>query len=245
MSSVWSSLTALAAIGSALCWAGTAPSAHGREQVSSGQPKPTINVVVFKTSDGGMLEGDLYGSGPRGVVLAHGGRFNKESWSSQAQELARAGFRVLAINFRGYGKSQGPGQADIFSAPLHLDVLAAAEYLRSRGASSVSAVGGSLGGGAIAAAVIASPRTFDRIVLLGATPDGPAEKLTGPKLYITTRDDASGDGPRLPGLQAHFAKAPEPKELILLDGSAHAQFMFQTEHAPRVMTEILRFLAAR
>jgi pimeloyl-ACP methyl ester carboxylesterase len=243
MSCLLLSLTSLAAIAAALSPTGAVPSAHRREQ-ATGQPKPTTNAVVFKTSDGGMIEGDLYGSGGRGVVLAHGGRFNKESWSSQAEELARAGFRVLAFNFRGYGKSQGPGQADI-SAPLHLDVLAAADYLRSRGASPVSAVGGSFGGGAIAAAVMASPRTFDRIVLLGATPDGPADKLTGPKLYIMTRDDTSGDGPRLPGLQAHVAKAPEPKELIVLEGSAHAQFMFQTEHGPRVMKEILRFLAAR
>jgi hypothetical protein len=59
-----------------------------------------------------------------------------------------------------------------------------------------------------------------------------------------TRDDASGSGPRLPGLQAHFARAPEPKELVVLDGSAHAQFMFETPLADRVMNEILRFLQA-
>ena len=53
----------------------------------------------------------------------------------------------------------------------------------------------------------------------------------------------SGSGPRLPGLQAHFDAAPQPKELILLDGDAHAQFMFDTDQAARVMQEILRFLA--
>jgi hypothetical protein len=39
--------------------------------------------------------------------------------------------------------------------------------------------------------------------------------------------------------------APHPKELIILDGSAHAQFMFETEQAGRVMLEILRFLSPR
>ena len=201
--------------------------------------------VRFPTQDGGIIRGDLYGAGDRGVVLAHGGRFNKESWEKQAQELAQAGFHVLAFDFRGYGESQGPGQADIFTAPLHLDVLAGVDYLRSRGAGTVAAVGGSLGGGAAANAAIAAPGQIDRLVLLGATPDGPAEDLRIPKLYIMTRDDASGDGPRLPGLRAHFEKAPEPKELIILEGSAHAQFMFETEHAGRVMREILRFLSAR
>jgi len=31
--------------------------------------------------------------------------------------------------------------------------------------------------------------------------------------------------------------------LIILDGSAHAQYLFQTNQADRVMKEILRFLA--
>jgi hypothetical protein len=31
--------------------------------------------------------------------------------------------------------------------------------------------------------------------------------------------------------------------MVVLDGSAHAQFMFQTSLTDRVMTEILRFLS--
>jgi len=59
--------------------------------------------VSFETSDGGVVYADVYGIGGRGVVLAHGGRFNKESWAPQARELAAAGFHVVAIDFRGYG----------------------------------------------------------------------------------------------------------------------------------------------
>jgi pimeloyl-ACP methyl ester carboxylesterase len=201
--------------------------------------------VQFTAQDGGVIHGDLYGSGPRGVVLAHGGRFNKGSWTSQARALAQAGFSVLAFDFRGYGESKGPGHQDIFTAPLHLDVLAAVQYLRETGATTVSAVGGSLGGGAAASAVASAPGRIERLVLLGATPDVLPETLTLPKLYIMARDDTSGDGPRLPALQAHVARAPEPKELIVLDGSAHAQFLFETEHADRIMREITRFLSVR
>ena len=60
--------------------------------------------VSFRTSDGGLISADLYGSGTRAVLLAHGGRFNKASWAPQARRLDRVGFRVLAIDFRGYGK---------------------------------------------------------------------------------------------------------------------------------------------
>jgi pimeloyl-ACP methyl ester carboxylesterase len=202
--------------------------------------------VSFTTEDGGLVYADVYGEGDRGVVLAHGGRFNKESWDKQARTLTAAGFRVLAFDFRGYGKSRGPGDSDPMGAPLHLDVLAAVRYLRKTGAKSVSVVGGSMGGGAAGDASITSqPGEIDRVVFLGAATNGPADKLKSATLFIVARDDASGDGPRLPGIKAQYEKAPQPKELIILDGSAHAQFLFQTDQADRVMREILRFLSAK
>lgn len=202
--------------------------------------------VSFPTEDGGVVYADVYGEGDRAVVLAHGGQFNKESWEKQARTLAAAKFRVLALDFRGYGKSRGPGDSDPGDAPLHLDVLAAVRYLRKTGAKSVSVVGGSMGGSAAGDASIASqPGEIDRLVLLGAAPDGPADKLKSPILFIVARDDASEDGPRLPGIRQQYEKAPEPKELIILEGSAHAQFLFQTNQGDRVMREVLRFLSAK
>ena len=202
--------------------------------------------VSFPTEDGGLVYADVYGEGVRGVVLAHGGRFNKESWAQQARTLASAGFQVLAIDFRGYGKSKGPGDAQPMDAPLHLDVLAAVRYLRETGAKSVSIVGGSMGAGAAGDASIASrPGQIDRLVFLGGSPNGPAEKLKSASLFIVARDDSNDDGPRLPRIQEQYKNAPEPKALIILEGSAHAQYLFQTDQAERVMREILKFLSAQ
>jgi len=39
--------------------------------------------VSFPTQDGGLIYADMYGKGNRGVVLAHGGRFKKDSWEKQ------------------------------------------------------------------------------------------------------------------------------------------------------------------
>lgn len=202
--------------------------------------------VSFPTSDGGVVYADLYGSGARAVVLAHGGQFDKESWAPQAKQLVAAGFKVLAIDFRGRGKSHGPGDANIMDAPLQLDVLAAVHYLEENGAKSISLVGGSMGGGAAGAASIdAKPGEIDRLVMLGSAPYGPAEKLHVPSLWIVARNDAEGDKElRLPGIQKQFDKAPEPKKLVVLEGSAHAQFLFQTDQGERVMREILDFLSA-
>lgn len=199
----------------------------------------------FPTEDGGLIYGDLYGNAARGVVLAHGGQFLKESWHDQAQALVAAGFRVLAFDFRGFGRSRGPGQADFDNAPFHKDVLAAVHYLKAHGVRTVSVVGGSFGGSAAGDASIESARgEIDRIVFLGAAPNLPANQLKSRTLFIVARDDANGAGLRLPGIRAQYEKAPVPKELIVLEGSAHAQFLFQTDQRDRVMHEILRFLSA-
>jgi pimeloyl-ACP methyl ester carboxylesterase len=202
--------------------------------------------VSVPTGDGGLTHANLYGQGDRGVVLAHGGRFNKESWKPQAETLEKAGFRVLALAFRGYGASRGPGQSDPLSAPLHLDVLAAARYLRTRGAKTVSIIGGSMGGSAAGTASIeAEPREIDRLVFLGSGgSDKNPEKMKGRKLFIVARDDLGpSDIPRLPKIRENYEKTPGPKQLIILEGSAHAQFLFDTDQGARVMREILRFLS--
>lgn len=199
--------------------------------------------VSFPTQDGGTIYADVYGKGERGVVLVHGGRFNKESWEKQARTMEKAGFRVMAIDLRGRGRSTGPGQADMFTAPLQLDVLAAIRYLRKTGAKTVSLVGGSMGGAAAAdASIEAAPDEVDRLVLLAAWTDHDPAKMKGRKLFIVAREDANGDGPRLPKIRANYEKALEPKKLIVVEGSAHAQFLFATDQGARVMAEILNFL---
>lgn len=55
--------------------------------------------VSFSSEDGGAIYANVYGEGCRAVVLAHGGRFNKESWEKQARTLASAGFLVGPLTF--------------------------------------------------------------------------------------------------------------------------------------------------
>lgn len=207
-------------------------------------PVAAQQTISFATGDGGRVCADVYGRAARAVVLAHGGQFNKESWRDQARVLASEGFQVLAIDFRGFGCSTGPGEKDFDHAPFANDVLAAVRYLKGHGAKTVSVVGASFGGGAAGDASIESaPGEIDGIVFLGARPDLPADKLKSRSLFIVARGDANAAGPRLPGIRAQYEQAPQPKELIVLDGSAHAQFLFQTNQAGRVMQEIIRFLS--
>ncbi len=207
-------------------------------------PATGQELVSFPTDDGGVVYADVYGCGDHGIVLAHGGRFNKHSWAIQAQTLANAGFRVVAIDFRGRGQSRGGPQAGS-ADDVRFDVLAAVQFLHEAGTKTVSVIGASFGGWAAAQAAVETPEgQIDRIVLLAASPIDEPEKMTGRKLFITTRDDFSGDGIlRLPGIRDQFEQAPDPKQLLILNGSAHAQHIFETDQGARLMAEILRFLS--
>lgn len=199
--------------------------------------------VSFPTRDGGVVYGTLAGRGGHAVLLAHGGRFTKESWTDQARTLNEAGFRTLAIDFRGRGDSRGgpaPGATD----SVHLDVMAGVAFLHERGAERVSIVGASFGGWAAGRAVAElPPGAIDRLVLLAHAPIEEPERLHGDKLFITAREDRSGSGAlRLPDIRDQYERAPEPKKLVVLEGSAHGQYVFATEQGSRLMAEIVTFL---
>jgi dienelactone hydrolase len=216
---------------------------------SQGFAQKTVSIPIAGTQQ--RIQADLYegarNNGARhGIVLAHGGPFDRASWRKQAQTLANKGFVVLAISFRGDGKNPDGSPGAFGSTPDNAtDVLAAVAYLHDRGMKQVSAIGGSMGGDAVGEADARSvPGEIDRIVLLGSSGGDFPEKLKGRKLFLVAREDSSGDGPRLPEITRHYEKASGPKKLIVLDGSAHAQFLFDTEQGPRVMEEILQFLSA-
>jgi len=191
--------------------------------------------VTFKATDGGMVFANLYGAGDHAVVLAHGAVFDKESWSVQAERLASNGLQVLAIDFRGYGKSKGGNGGGLWS-----DVLGAVRYLKLAGAKQVSVVGGSMGGGASAeAAVRSDPGEIDRLILLAHAPIQNPRDLKGRKLFIVSE----GDG-LVSSVKSQHKAAPEPKKLVILPGNAHAQHIFKTSQSEILMKAIIDWLTS-
>lgn len=69
-------------------------------------PAIAQRTITIPFPDGrASIQADIYGTGRSGIVLAHGGRFGKESWAPQARVLAQKGFTVLAVQFRGDKKN--------------------------------------------------------------------------------------------------------------------------------------------
>jgi hypothetical protein len=210
----------------------------------SAQRQVSIPVIDPATQTTTSIQADLYGRGHRALLLAHGGRFNKESWQKQAPVFARAGFLVLAISFRGDRPNPdgSPGSYGT-DADNATDVEAAVAYLHGIGAKTISAIGGSLGGDAVGDAESQSQRgLFDRMVFLASEGGNAPEKLRGHKLFIVARGDGNDDGLRLPRISRQYERVPEPKRLVVLEGSAHAQFLFPTSEGPHLMRILLDFL---
>ena len=191
--------------------------------------------VSFKTADGGKIVANLYGKGSHAVILAHGAVFNKESWHDLATTLSKEGFTVLALDFRGYGKSL-PGSQE---QALYLDVLSAIEYLHTEGVKTISLIGGSMGGGAVAkTAVEAKEGDISSVILISPVPIQTPERMKAARfLFIASRDE-----PLLPKIKEQYERAPEPKALKLLEGSAHAQHIFETNQADELTKIILAYL---
>jgi pimeloyl-ACP methyl ester carboxylesterase len=194
--------------------------------------------VSFATADGGMIDADLYGQGTQGVVFAHGAVFNKQSWAPLAKRIASLGYRALAIDFRGYGNSKSGNDA----YGLDQDVLAAVHWLHAQGVKSVSVVGGSMGGGAAARAATEVERgQIDKLILLSPVPiEHPEQLKAGSILYIASRDESLAAE-----IRQQYAEAPQPKQLVLLDGSAHAQNIFATTQAQHLSDVIVHFLTGQ
>jgi len=204
---------------------------------ASAQEAPAA--VSYPTADGGTIHAEVYGDGSHAVLLAHGRIFNKESWEPLARRLEDAGYQVLAIDFRGYGDSAAGSGGNV----LEQDILGGIRYLHERqNVAAVSVLGGSMGGGASArAAILVAPGQIEALILLSAgSVDSPDQLHAGRILFI-----ASEDEPMTPGIRDQHAQAPDPKTLVLLPGAAHAQHIFKTDQAERLVEEILGFLEQR
>ena len=102
-------------------------------------------MAYIETSDKVQLFYNDWGSG-RPVVLIHGWPLNSGMWEYQAPVLAQSGYRVIAYDRRGFGKSDQPWTGyDYDTLADDLDALMTKLNLRE-----ATLVGFSMGGGEVA-----------------------------------------------------------------------------------------------
>ncbi|MEH0420926.1 alpha/beta fold hydrolase [Streptomyces sp. B21-083] len=121
---------------------------------------------TFTTSDGTEIFFKDWGTG-QPVVFSHGWPLNADTWDGQSRLVAEHGFRAIAHDRRGHGRSAQPWQGN------HMDQYAddLAELIESLDLDNVILVGHSTGGGEVTRYIGRhGTARVAKVVLLGAVP---------------------------------------------------------------------------
>ena len=115
----------------------------GGDAAPASAGKLTAN--TFTTDDGTVLYYKDWGSGSA-VIFSHGYPLSSDAWENQMMFLAANGYRVVAHDRRGFGRSSQPGQG--YDYDTFADDLAA--LVDALDISDATFVGHSMGGGEVA-----------------------------------------------------------------------------------------------
>jgi len=190
------------------------------------KPQAQEGEVTFTTEDGIEINGNIFGSGNSWVILSHMYPTDQTSWFDFARYLADNGYIVLTYDFRGYGKSGG--SQDISN--IDKDLEAALDFVRQYDAEKIFLMGASMSG--TASLVVASRQSVDGVISFSSPTEidslsaiDKIGKIDAPKFFIASK----GDKYAAKSANTLFDTSPEPKEIEILDGSAHGTFIFEEE----------------
>jgi fermentation-respiration switch protein FrsA (DUF1100 family) len=200
-----------------------------------------FDALTIDTSDGEHLHAwSLPADNPRAyIVYFHGNGGNLSVWAPILVGLARRGYSLLAVDYRGYGRSTGrPSERG-----LYRDVDAVVGYAAAHRAAGVPLVywGRSLGTAMAAHAATVKPP--DRIVLESGFPDAATLMRSSPLLALLTRFSSYRfataemmQGVKAPVLVMHgdrdgiipfgvgralFDRLQGPKQFVIIRGGDH------------------------
>ncbi|MGE5344354.1 MAG: alpha/beta hydrolase [Acidithiobacillales bacterium] len=188
--------------------------------------------------------------GAPAVLLLHDFSRERRDWEELAPEFTARGLATLAIDLRAHGESTRKNGARLVISPRQMsdpngfprDVEAACRWLRER-SGKTGIVGLSLGGNL---AILASAEGLaDAVVVVSANSErlaplaGGRSSTAHAALFI-----ASEEAPdREKSAQALFATAADPKELLIVPGTAHNLVLFSED--PETKTAMLDWLVER
>lgn len=193
-------------------------------------PAGRLEALLDEPAPAGLVGADgLLRTGHRAglraaVVFAHphtemGGTMHTKVVYQTAKALSRIGCAVLRFNFRGAGASagafsNGPGEMDDFRAAL--------DYMEAQYAGAPLWAGGMSFGSWVALTVgAADPRVTTLIAIappLSRYDFEPAARSTKAKFFIQAERDEICP---LKQMREFYARAAEPKELVVIDAADH------------------------
>lgn len=209
-----------------------------------GVPYETLTI---DTTDGERLRAWLMtGPAPRArIVYFHGNGGNLSNWSPILSAIARRGYSILAVDYRGYGLSTGrPTERGLYR---DVDATVTRAWTEAEARLPLVYWGRSLGGAM--AAYAATVRKPDGVIIEAGFPDARSAVRDSPALAVLSllasyRFPAAGflNQAQVPVLQLHgdrdtvipielgrelFQKITGPKEFLVIPGGDH------NDEAPR------------
>jgi pimeloyl-ACP methyl ester carboxylesterase len=164
-------------------------------------------------ANGVRLHYATVGSGPL-VVLVHGFPERWFSWRAQMSAIAAAGYRVAALDLRGYGLSDKPAEGYEI-ANLARDIAA---FIRALGADEATVIGHDWGGGITWETVSRHPEVVARFAVLNC-----------PHPSVLRRAVLTSPAQRARSWYMFFFNVPWlPERLISRDHGAQVARMFHT-----------------
>ncbi|WP_066945006.1 alpha/beta fold hydrolase [Streptomyces lushanensis] len=112
---------------------------------------------------GGRIHLVEQGTGPL-VLLVHGFPESWYSWRHQLPAIAAAGFRAVAVDVRGYGRSSKPAEVEAYRMVEHVEDNVA--VVRALGEETAVVVGHDWGSAIAANSALLRPETFTAVGLL-------------------------------------------------------------------------------
>lgn len=203
--------------------------------------------ISLKTNDGITLAANEFNSiSSRAVILLHQMRMDKNSYNFFIDTLVKHGYRVVALDFRGFGESAGDLSkfTDTDFQNMFNDVLAADEYLKQSDPNvQVQIIGSSIG--ANTALRFQEMNTVDSVILLspsrnfhGIDPtDSNLSNIACPVFYINSAEDESVKDTQ--SLFEESALTRDLKKILIAPGNAHGVNLL---HETQVTEAVIEWL---
>ena len=197
--------------------------------------------VDIKAPDGVVLKGtylapDAGKSGPA-VVLLHQCNMDRHAWDGLAGDLANAGFRVLTVDFRGYGDSKGDHfkdraqQSAVVAEKWAGDVDAVYSFLLAQKGVDKSriAAGGASCGVTQSSDLAARHHEIKALMLLsGVATDATRAYITATPSLPVFGAASAGDTGAAKGIKEAVEASKNPKSTLkIYDGTEHGVPMFE------------------
>ena len=193
-------------------------------------------VVRFRSGNGALLAGVVFGTGRVAVVFAHSNNTDLCDWAPYARVLAGQGYTTLSIDLNGYGASQTSAGVPV-DPRYDEDYSAAVSLLRGRGHPVVFLVGEVIAGiAAVKAATEISPPVAGVVDVSSPAEalsiDGvaAARRLTVPLLCIAAGTDEFLAGTRQ---VAEAATGAPEHDLVVVTSTGSETMLFDPTLEPR------------